>query len=205
MNLYLSAPIGFTGYGYASLNILTNLMKNNHNVGLSLIGNPNLDSKHQVEYVKKAIDQCHQIDYESTCLKIWHQFDLLTKPGKGKYFAFPFFEVDSFNSREIHSLQFPDEIIVSSSWAKQILQQNKIDKPIHVVPLGVDLSKFNYQQQNKTKNNNDKYIFCTIGKWEKRKAHDIIIKCFNSAFENTDNVELWMMCYNPFIGNVNDQ
>jgi len=204
MNIYMMAPIGSTGYGYASLNILKSLVSNNNQVGLSIIGNPSLESQEEADIIQQCINTISHIPYDSACLKIWHQFDLLTKPGKGKYFAFPFFEVDSFNSREIHSLQFPDEIIVSSSWAKQILQQNKIDKPIHVVPLGVDLSKFNYQQQNKTKNSNDKYIFCTIGKWEKRKAHDIIIKCFNSAFENTDNVELWMVTHNPFLNKTEE-
>lgn len=201
MNLYLSAPIGFTGYGYASLNILTHLMKNNHNVGLSLIGNPNLDSQDQVEYVKKAIDQCHKIDYESTCLKIWHQFDLINRPGNGKYYAFPFFEVDKFNDKEIYHLNFPDELIVSCQWAKNILIDNKITKPINVVPMGVDTKTFDFNISNQTNN----YVFITIGKWEKRKAHDVIIECFNSAFTENDNVELWMVTHNPFLNKEEEQ
>ena len=43
------------------------------------------------------------------------------------------------------------------------------------------------------------YIFITIGKWEIRKGHDIIIECFNKAFNENDNTELWMVTENPFL------
>jgi glycosyltransferase involved in cell wall biosynthesis len=48
-------------------------------------------------------------------------------------------------------------------------------------------------------------IFLNCGKWEKRKGHDVLVEAFNKAFNHSDDVELWMMCDNPFIGNVNDQ
>ena len=87
---------------------------------------------------------------------------------------------------------------MSSSWAKQILESNNINKKINVVPLGVDRSVFNPDNfiSDSVK---DKYIFITIGKWEKRKSHDIIIELFEKAFDINDNVELWMLTHNPFL------
>ena len=71
----------------------------------------------------------------------------------------------------------------------QIIENNGIDKPIHIVPMGVNHEIFNPINVQPVDNG---YIFLTIGKWEKRKAHDTIIHCFNKAFSQSDNVQLWL-------------
>lgn len=201
MNLHLMSPIGYTGYGYAGLNILKALSQLKNNIALSIIGSPNIDNQEDADIVRYSINLPHLIPSDSPCLKIWHQFDLLTRVGRGKYFAFPFFEVNSFNQKELYNLQFPDELVVSSHWAKNIIESNGIKKNIHVVPLGVDTSIFDYTKNQNTNN----YVFITIGKWEKRKAHDTIIHCFNHAFKQTDNVELWLVTHNNFLNEQEEQ
>lgn len=194
MNLHLMAPIGFTGYGYASYNMLSSLFEE-HNVALTTIGQPNAENEEQAKLINASTNLVSMIPYDSPCLKIWHQFDLLTRVGSGRYLAFPFFEVDKFNQKEIHHLNFADEIIVSSEWATQILEDNNINKTTHIVPMGVDTTIFDHTQKNETQN----YVFMTVGKWEKRKAHDTIIECFNKAFTAKDDVELWLATSNPFL------
>ena len=44
----------------------------------------------------------------------------------------------------------------------------------------------------------DKTVFFNCGKWEVRKGHDILMEAFRKVCEKVDNVELWMMCSNPF-------
>lgn len=197
MNIHLMTPLGVTGYGYVGLNILNELVRNQHDVGLSIIGQPNAENPEQIDAINQCLRSIHEIPYDSPALKIWHQFDLLVRPGTGKYFGFPFFEVDSFNEKEKYHLNSTDEILVSCSWAKKIMEKEGITKPVKVVPMGVDTNTFNYQ--NNQMPNLDKYVFVTIGKWEKRKAHDTIIHCFNQAFSENDNVELWMVTNNPFL------
>jgi glycosyltransferase involved in cell wall biosynthesis len=194
MNLHLMSPIGYTGYGYAGLNILKSL-SNDNNIALHLIGNPNVDDQEDMNLIKYSIGLSHLIPLDSPCLKIWHQFDLLNKIGKGTYIAFPFFEVTSFNQKELYNLQLPDKLVVSSDWAKQILINNNVKQSINVVPLGVDTTIFDYTKNQNTNN----YVFITIGKWEKRKAHDTIIECFNKAFNHSDEVELWLVTHNGFL------
>lgn len=80
MNMYMMAPIGNTGYGYASLNILKSLISNNNEVGLSVIGSPSVESQDEADIIKQCINSISRISYDSACLKIWHQFDLLTRP-----------------------------------------------------------------------------------------------------------------------------
>jgi glycosyltransferase involved in cell wall biosynthesis len=202
MHLQLMCPIGYTGYGYASLNILKALIDNNVFVGLSPMGNPSVDNETDASIVRKSIDQLLSVPYDAACIKIWHQFDLLSRIGNGKYLAFPFFEIDTMSKLEQYHLNFCDTILVSCNWAKDILLNNNINKNIEIVPLGVDHTIFSPKTITKT---NDTYIFCTIGKWEKRKNHDIIIECFNKAFDHHDKVELWLVTHNSFLSSEEEK
>ncbi len=198
MSINLYAAIGSTGYGNASLNLLKELDKQDEEVCLTLIGSPNIESEENLEVIRKCLSKQKTIDYSAPCVKIWHQFDLLTHAGNGPYHAYPFFEIDTFNSQEKHHLNFPDFLIASSEWAKQMLINNGINKPISIVHLGVDTNIFKAVVPNNKPAN---FIFITVGKWEIRKSHDIVIECFNKAFETNDGVELWMVTNNPFLTN----
>lgn len=195
MNINLYAPIGVTGYGNVAINLLKELAKT-ENICLTPIGSPRPETQNDANIVESCLARQSTVDYKATCVKIWHQFDLLTKPGNGKYFAYPFFELDTFNDQEKHHLAFPDELIVSSEWAKNILINNNIKQNISTVPLGVDPAIFSPIKRDSQLPN---YVFLTIGKWEIRKSHDVIIECFNKAFNESDDVELWMITHNPFL------
>jgi glycosyltransferase involved in cell wall biosynthesis len=203
MNINLYAPIGITGYGNVALNLLKQLVKQEHNICLTPIGNPKVESESDLDLIHHAVGLGSNIDYNATCVKIWHQFDLLTRSGNGKYLAYPFFEIDTFNTLEKHHLGFPDKLIASSQWAKNVLLDNGIKKEIDIVHLGVDNTIFYPRELKNTRPNN--FIFITIGKWEVRKSHDIIIECFNKAFSNQDNVELWMVTHNPFLNEAQEK
>ena len=77
---------------------------------------------------------------------------------------------------------------------KQILLNTTLCDNIHVIPLGVDRGIF-----TETVSNRSETIFFNCGKWEFRKGHDFIVEAFNEAFEPSDDVELWLMCDNPFL------
>ena len=68
------------------------------------------------------------------------------------------------------------------------------------MPLGVDTDLFKPHLSSRPQT-----VFFNCGKWEKRKGHDVLLECFNNAFTQKDNVELWMMCENPFIGEDNQK
>jgi len=126
---------------------------------------------------------------------------LTTRVGNGKFIGFPIFELTHFNAKEVTSLHHCNKIFVCSKWAKQIILQNTKfkDEDVHVVPLGVDNNIFSPSAVSGRQST----VFFNCGKWEKRKGHDILLECFNNAFSENDDVELWMMCDNPFIGEGN--
>jgi glycosyltransferase involved in cell wall biosynthesis len=194
----MNSPIGYTGYGVVGWHITKYLHQNNIDTTVFPITiqrfekPPQLDSQEDNELLHQLINK--PFNSSSPCIKIWHQFDLAERIGTGKYLAFPFFEVDKFNERELIHLNIPDELIVSSQWAKDVVLSNGINKPIHIVSLGVDSDIFDPSLSIKYSHKEDKdpYIFLAIGKWEIRKGHDILHEIFHKAFSSTDNVELWI-------------
>ena len=197
--LLLHAPIGYTGYGVAGWNIARELYRQQFDLYVKPIMVGQLTPKHifpledekDQEIMQKLCFR--QFNPKAPTVKIWHQFDLDTRIGTGKYVAFPFFELDIFTENEKFHLSIPDQIVVSSKWAKNILNDNQVQTPCEVVPLGVNIDIFDYERYEvNTTQQNEKYIFLNIGKWEIRKGHDILKDIFTKAFSPSDNVELWI-------------
>lgn len=192
MNINLNIPINDTGYGVVSKNIARSLHKDN-NVSIFPIGQTAVRSQEEYDDFLKMINNSTTFDHTAPILKIWHQFDLAQRIGNGKYTAFPFFELDTFDEREKHQMKVPDQYVVASNWAKQVLVENGMTQDIHVVPMGVDRSIFNDQLYKDEISSKNKYIFLTIGKWEVRKGHDLLDTIFAKAFPNEKDVELWIL------------
>lgn len=193
------APINNLGYGVAGYNIFKEIIKIHPSAALYPISKPEFTDK----YIEKGLNNRDWLKGHCPSVKIWHQNDVHTHIGKGEHIGFPIFELTEFSEEEELSMSHCDRLFVCSQWAKDVLTKNNIKKPedIHVVPLGVDTEIFKPVPSR----NDSKTIFFNCGKWEVRKGHDVLLECFNAAFEPQDNVELWMMCDNPFIGQMNEQ
>ena len=195
--LNIISPINQLGYGIAGLNICK-MLNQECRASLFPIGKPEVTNKEDGEIISDMINRSVFFDYNAPAIKIWHQHDMSSFVGRGTRIGFPIFELDSFTDVEQHSLSSLDKILVCSSWAKSIILK-EIDikeEDVHVVPLGVDKSIF--KSQGLPTQENSPTVFFNCGKWEVRKGHDILINAFNMAFNQEDNVELWMMCENPF-------
>jgi glycosyltransferase involved in cell wall biosynthesis len=194
----LNAPICNTGYGITGYNLLLSLAKLT-DVTLFSIGEIDRNMPDTQAILKNWIVSSQEKQenfYKNTpTVKIWHQHELFQRIGTGKHFGFPIFELDKFTPIEVCSLNSCDHLIVCSEWAKGILMSNPInsDLGIDVVPLGIDSEIFKPSFESRSKT-----IFFNCGKWEVRKGHDVVLECFERAFGSSDDVELWMMCQNPF-------
>jgi glycosyltransferase involved in cell wall biosynthesis len=194
MTINIQAPINKLGYGVAGYNIFKEIIKIHPSAALYPISKPEFFDK----YIDAGLEnRKHAMHAHQPSVKIWHQNDVHTHIGKGKHIGFPIFELTEFNKDEMISMSHCDTLFVSSQWAKKILIDSGFCS-VHVVPLGVDTELFQPCVSKR-----DATVFFNCGKWEKRKGHDVLLECFNKAFRSTDNVELWMMCDNPFIGDLN--
>jgi glycosyltransferase involved in cell wall biosynthesis len=201
------SPINQLGYGVTGLNIVKELRKKRA-VSLWPIGQPQVTNKQDSEIVQDSIRNAHFFDSTDPCIRIWHQHDMAQFVGNGTKIGFPIFELDTFSALEKHHLNSVDRLFVCSQWAKEVCLINGIkprkaslhDDAINVIPLGVDTEIFKPCDPK-----HGATIFFNCGKWEIRKGHDVLIEIFNRAFTDDDNVELWMMCSNPFLSEKEDQ
>ena len=195
MKLNLMAPVNQLGYGVAGLNILKALQEEGVETSLFVIGQPQVTSQKDADAVKRGLETAKFFDPLAPCVKIWHQNQMAEFVGKGEHIGFPIFELDKFDTLEKHHLQSCDRLFLCSEWAKKVCEDNGIiGCKKNVVPLGVDSSLFKPAPVR----NEDKTIFFNCGKWEVRKGHDVLINAFEMVLDHNEDVELWMMCTNPF-------
>jgi glycosyltransferase involved in cell wall biosynthesis len=191
-DINIITPINQLGYGIAGLNIVNGLHKAGYRVALSVIGQAEASPDYH-SVIKECSENAKMPNFDAPCVRIWHQFDMSQFIGKGDRIGFPIFELDKFTEQEVHHLSSLDKIFVCSEWAKNVIKKNGIKVQTHVVPLGVDINIFQRSVFSRKST-----IFFNCGKWEKRKGHDILPEIFAKAFSLEDDVELWMMCENPF-------
>jgi len=209
MDINLISPINTLGYGVVGCNVFQSLVADGHDVAYFPLGNVSWPANNELQ--KKfddAIARAQRYNSNAPSLRIWHQYELDMFPGKGLRIGWPIFELNRFNDREMHNLSNVDNLIVCSDWAKNVIKENGIDVPVTVAPLGIDPKIFFVDEAERAKRaywQKDTTIFINMGKWEKRKGHDELIAAFCAAFQPGDNVELWMINDNPFIGHENFQ
>jgi glycosyltransferase involved in cell wall biosynthesis len=145
-----------------------------------------------VSLITKCYRNAQTFDYDAPNVRLWHQFDMSLFPGRGPAIGFPIFELDSFTTIDKHHLEWLDAIFVPSKWAVDIVIKEIGPGCVDVVPLGVDTSIFYPRDMAPTPVTH----FLSVGKWEIRKGHDVLIDAFNAAFEPEDRVALWMLSHN---------
>jgi glycosyltransferase involved in cell wall biosynthesis len=197
MNLF-TAIDKYTGYGITGYNTFNSLFDIDPELTLFCVSHPNIEDNWDSQKLKISIDRQNNFNRKAPCYKVWQQHDLFTRTvGDSKYGALSFFEIDKVLPKEKAGYSLLDTIFVPSSWAKDILINNGIKNEIVVCPQGVDTNIFNNTNTPTDKPNT--YTFVNIGKWELRKGHDILVEIFNNAFDENDDVELWMINHNPFL------
>lgn len=184
-----------TGYGIASISIARALHELGHEVkffDISRAGGDNLyyNTAAEQSILTKLKGDSLFFDYDAPCVRMWHQFGLDEWIGRGKKWGWPIFELDKFNDLEKHHLGFPDELIVCSQWAADVIKA-ETGRESHVVPLGVDPTIFHPGPEERDED--QPFIFTNIGKWEVRKGHDILADIYNLAFRPDDNVQLHVL------------
>jgi len=90
-----------------------------------------------------------------------------------------------------------DQLWVPSKWGAEVAKNSGVDVPIKVVPEGVS-ELFTPAAPKYPALDSETFKFLFIGKWEKRKNPELVIKAFLQEFGEDDNAELLMQAYNPF-------
>jgi hypothetical protein len=87
-----------------------------------------------------------------------------------------------------------DEIWVPTNFALDLFKSNGVHPPIRVMPLGVDVNRYNpSRKQFNFKQDLNEFVFLSVFKWGYRKGHDILLKAFLEEFSSKDNVTLLLV------------
>ena len=193
-SISIITPLNQLGYGQVGINLTLELSKF-CKLSLFPIGQIGNINKNEKKIITSCLNNAKMPDFDAPTVRIWHQHDMSQFVGRGPRIGFPIFELDRFTDQEKHHLNNLDSVIVCSQWAKEIVckETRHSENKVFVAPLGVN----NYGIKPVITDGSTKFFTC--GKWEIRKGHDIIVKAFNQAFEEDDDVELHMMCDNPFL------
>jgi len=197
----LSVAINSLGYGVCGFNIWREM---NRQADVTLwpmqdqVNPPRAINEIEAQQLQIDISKQENFQPKSSFLKVWHENRLAERIGNGFYSALSFFEVNKFDTRRKTHMESADQILVPSEWALNIVEdQLGLDmNNTHIIPMGVDREVFNESLNNPPLH---KCVFFNCGKWEVRKGHDILKDAFQDAFPNNSEVELHMMCENPFL------
>lgn len=170
------------------------------------------DDESYFQSIRHGIDKAQMFDPDSSTLTIWHQWDLARQVGRGKRCAWTLFELNKLSDLERHHLNYQDLVILPSEWHVKVAADQGIKSELRVCPLGVDTSifypiktrmsaGFSFGDGSMVPVNvkSKDTVFISVGKWEKRKGHDLLPGLFAKAFTTKDNVRLFCHHYNPFL------
>lgn len=96
--------------------------------------------------------------------------------------------------RDAHQVWAPTE------WGRDVLAGSGIEREtLRVVPYGVDSELF--RPATEPTSHHDEtgvFRFLCVGKWERRKGQELLVRAFCRAFEPSAPVELQLHCHNPY-------
>lgn len=201
MNININGVIsGQTSYGIATLNIIEALNGLGHHITAIPI-NGKVEFYSDQLGVQRAVENYEAgFDLNAPSIRIYHQNSLFEHVGRGLNVGFPIFELDAFSKIERNNLNSCDALFVCSKWAKSVLENNEIQPPSYVVPLGVDPKLFYPIPQSYKP-----FTFYFPGKFEYRKGFDAIPIAFERAFSPSDDFQVIFLPNNYFISQEQTQ
>jgi glycosyltransferase involved in cell wall biosynthesis len=124
-------------------------------------------------------------------------FEALRHVRGSRRIAFAVWETTVMRAPDVAALRQMDEIWTPSQFGRRVLITNGLDaERIHVVPEGVDPEVF---RPRETPRGEGPFRFLCVGKWEQRKATDLLVDAFCEEFAAAEPVELVMHCWNPWV------
>jgi GT2 family glycosyltransferase len=102
--------------------------------------------------------------------------------------GFTMLETDRIPEEWVRQANLMDEVWVPSSFNQRTFLDSGVDRPIHVIPLGVDPNYFNPGITGHSLTG--AYTFLSIFEWGERKMPELLLKAFNDEFRSDEPVIL---------------
>lgn len=114
---------------------------------------------------------------------------------KNKNIGYYIFEYNIIPPKFVEQINSIDAVCTASRWGNDVLKANGVTVPVHIVPGGVDHSKFNSLNRKPSQT----FRFLHVGKAENRKGTELLINAFSKAFCGDENIRLSLYIDNVHI------
>lgn len=114
-------------------------------------------------------------------------------PRRIGYYIFEGTRIPPNYVREVNKL---DAVCTASNWGLEVLRSNGVAIPCHVVPGGIDPTQF---FPVKLPEKPMPFRFLHVGKAERRKGTDLLVRAFNKAFRGDPGIRLTLSIDNIFV------
>lgn len=191
--LIYKGPLNSLSFGNVSYNLLKAMRSEGYDVALFPIGKidvSSFDSTDQEfkEWLEEAANKRYdKLDQDTPTLQMWHLNGSEHRVSKHQT-LYTFHELDQPTPQELSLAAFQDKAVFSSSYSAELFPGSSY------APLGFDES---FHKTNKTYMPN-KIHFGLMGKFEKRKHTEKIIKAWAKKYGNNYDYQLTCCITNPF-------
>jgi hypothetical protein len=136
-----------------------------------------------------VIDMIRRRKLDSSRIQVVYGLGDVFQSNFGKYkIGFTMLETDRIPLEWVRQANLMDEVWVPSSFNARTFLDSGVERPIYVIPLGVDPNYFNPKIQRYPVTG--VYTFLSIFEWGERKMPELLLKAFNDEFRSDEAVIL---------------
>jgi glycosyltransferase involved in cell wall biosynthesis len=114
--------------------------------------------------------------------------DRFSKNSGAYRIGFTMLEVDRLPATWVEQANQMDEVWTPTDWGADVFRASGVQRPVYVVPLGVDTTCFHPGQQRT--HLTDYTLLLAVFEWGTRKGWDILLRAYRAAFRPSDPVLL---------------
>ena len=198
--LTFNLPINPVSFGQVSIGIMRELYKRKSKVIWYPVANQfDLSTESNNEqferWLHNSITNFHwSHDRNFKSFKLWHLnggMEAITK----EQVLLSFYELDKPTNAEMNVIKNNYKVLFSNKDTVELFKSHGCDN-VGYIPLGFDSTNFS---KTKREVEEDKVIFSLLGKFEKRKNHEKVIKAWIKKYGNNKKYALHCAVWNPFL------
>lgn len=197
MELVFKCPINSLSFGNVSINFLKELKNKNIDVTIFPHGNADISAfdkmseEFKVWLEHNINNRFNKVNKDIPTLNLWHLNGSENRI-TSKQFLYTFYELNQPTETETSLAKLQDHVFFSSTHARDCFNLENASS----CPLGFDND---FHKTNKEYLSKDIIHFGLIGKFEKRKNHEQIIKAWVKKYGNNFKYRLSCLIDNPFL------
>jgi glycosyltransferase involved in cell wall biosynthesis len=119
---------------------------------------------------------------------VYGRGDLFAKNSGAYRVGFTMLEVDRLPAGWVEQANLMDEVWAPTAWGAEMFRASGVRRPVHAVPLGVDLEVFAPGPPRERLA--ERTIFLSVFEWGARKGWDLLLRAYGAAFRAADPVLL---------------